>query len=346
MPNPKAKQAICKADVALLTAKACLAPVKSVNDFSNAGVINFSNPLDMGDIYDPQMYAHITYELLHNDNVDALIYTSQWPHMPKGINVFYSMFQTDLSKESIGSMLSADKPLGVCLFGLSATIAKMKVNSGFPLFNSIESMIRSFKYQSDYYAKKFEGEIEFKEPEKMNLKKVEEWLSKRDGVVGEDTLELLSIIGINVPNSDVVSDESGAVSLADKIGYPVVMKIISPDAVHKSDAGGVLVGLKNAEEVKKGFVTIKENLFNYKKNAEFTGVRVMAMADDGYDMFIGGNYDEAFGPAVFFGMGGVTIEVFKDVENVLAPSFRGEIASKVKKLKSFITTLTIRIKEK
>ena len=92
---------------------------KGLNKFANAGVIRFSNPLDMGDIYDPHMAAHVTYEVMHNDNVDGAIYIGQKPKMPEGENVFREMFLTDLSKETYGSILSSGKPLGVCLYGLS-----------------------------------------------------------------------------------------------------------------------------------------------------------------------------------------------------------------------------------
>ena len=75
---------------------------KSLSKFANAGVIKFSNPLDMGDIYNPHMVAHVTYEVMHNDNVDGAIYIGQKPKMPEGDNVFRDMFLTDLSKELYG----------------------------------------------------------------------------------------------------------------------------------------------------------------------------------------------------------------------------------------------------
>ena len=121
---------------------------------SNAGVINFSNPLDMGDIYDTQVYSSIFYSVMHNPGVDGAVFVTQWPEMPRGEDVFYRMFHTDLSKEVAGTILSSGKPLGVCLFGLSATISRIKQNLDFPIFNNASEMIRAFKRQCDFYARK------------------------------------------------------------------------------------------------------------------------------------------------------------------------------------------------
>ena len=127
---------------------------KSLNKFANAGVIRFSNPLDMGDIYDPHMVAHVIYEVMHNDNVDGAIYIGQKPKMPEGDNVFRDMFLTDLSKETYGSILSSGKPLGVCLYGLSGYLHTVKEYSNYPIFNNPEEMVRALSFQRDWYARR------------------------------------------------------------------------------------------------------------------------------------------------------------------------------------------------
>ncbi|MCP4136448.1 MAG: acetate--CoA ligase family protein [bacterium] len=308
---------------------------RELKKFSNAGIINFSNPLDMGDIYDPAMYAHIFYSVMHNDNIDGAVYVSQWPNMPRGNDVFYKMFHTDLSKETIGTALSSGKPLGVCLFGISETISRIKQNLPYPIFNTPEQMIRALRMQSNYHAKKARGEMEFKLPANCDIAAAGKWLNANKGIHGEESLELLEHCGIQVPETAVAGDENEALEIAKKIGFPVVMKIVSPDAIHKSDAGGVIVGIEDETGVKSAFAEIKQNLFVYKSDARFEGVRVMAMAGEGYDMFIGGSCDESFGPVLFFGYGGIYIEVFNDTKNALCPSNFDEIKEKIKKLKSY-----------
>jgi acetate---CoA ligase (ADP-forming) len=307
----------------------------SLKGFSNAGVINFSNPLDMGDIYDPLLYAKIFYEVMHNDNVDGGAYVTQWPEMPKGQDVFYKMFHTDLSKQATGTMLSSGKPLGVCVFGLAATIATMKKNINFPIFDSFEDMMFALKKQCDYNIRRQKKPPAPLPIDSADIDAASRWINAHPGDSGEESMELLTAFGIPTAGSAIVTKSDDAAAQARKIGYPVVLKVVSPDALHKSEAGGVIVGLRDDEAVKKGFETIRKNLDAYKKDARFGGVRVVKMAEDGYDMFIGGRQDASFGPVIFFGFGGIYIEVFKDIRLLLSPAGREEISEKVKQLKSY-----------
>lgn len=309
---------------------------EGLKGFSNAGVINFSNPLDMGDIYDPNLYAKIFYEVMHNEDIDGAVFVSQWPHMPRGEDVFYKMFHTDLSKEATGTMLSSGKPLGACIFGPSTTTSSMKKNINFPIFNGFEEMMIAMKKQCDYHMRKERKPDLMRPPEGIDAAASERWIKDHPGDTGEEAMELLSSFAIPVAASAAAKDEADATAAAKKLGYPVVMKVISPDALHKSEAGGVLVGLADDAAVKKGFSTIQKNLGAYDKDARFDGVRVMKMAGEGYDMFIGGRQDASFGPVVFFGYGGIYIEVFRDVKLLLCPAGHDEITEKLKELRSYM----------
>jgi acetyltransferase len=302
--------------------------------FSNAGVINFTNPLDMGDIYDPNLYAHIFYSVMHNEKIDGAVYVSQWPHMPRGEDVFYKMFHTDLSKETIGTILSSGKPLGVCLFGLSKTISRIKQGIGLPLFNSAAEMINSLKKQADYHQRKNNPRPAPVIPAGIDRAGASAWLSSRTGAAGEESLDLLSCYGITAPPAKIAESADAAAGIASEFGFPVVMKVVSPDAVHKSDAGGVIVGIDSAEGARAAFNTIKANLEKYKPGAVLDGVRVVKQADDGYDLFIGGVKDPSFGPVIFFGLGGIYIEIFKDAANTLCPADPEEIRERLSKLKA------------
>lgn len=303
--------------------------------FSNAGVIHFSNPLDMGDIYDPQMTAHVLFSVMHNDNVDGAVYITQRPQMPTGENVFSRMFLTDISKEMWGSILSSGKPLGICLYGVSDTLSEIKHTVSFPIFNSPEEMVRALAAQANYYAKKAAGGDGDVPPENIHYSALEQWIAGRRGVFGEESLKLLKEAGIAVPESRMAVNAEEAVSVAAGIGYPVVMKVVSPDAVHKTDAGGVLINVGDERGVREGFTLIRDNLLKYKPEARFDGVRIQKMAGEGYDMIIGGKFDDQFGPVVTFGFGGVYVEVFGDVCNLLCPASRRDIMQKVRSLKSY-----------
>ncbi len=146
---------------------------------------------------------------------------------------------------------------------------------------------------------------------------------------------MLGMAGVPAAASHVARDEGEAVELAKATGYPVVMKVVSPDALHKTEAGGVVVGVTDDAGVREAFSRIRKNLQEYKGDARFEGIRVQKMADDGYDMFIGGKFDPSFGPVVVFGFGGIYVEVFKDVRTCLCPADANLVRKRIESLKSY-----------
>jgi len=307
-----------------------------LTEFSNAGVINFSNPLDMGDIYDPKMHAHIFSVVLHNENVDGVAYVTQWPHMPAGGNdVFTKMFNTDLSKEFIGGTRSSQKPMAGCLFGLSGTISKIKQNLSVPLFNTPESMLSALKKQSDYYRRKSQAAPKIELPGDVDLDGARSWIGEREGVVGEEATELLQHFGISLAASEMAEASTEAADIAARFGFPVVLKVASEDAVHKSDVGGVVTDIRNAEDVVTAYSTIEQNFKKHLPEGKWSGVRVAKQVGPGYDMYIGGKWDRSFGSQVYFGYGGIYIEVFRDTKLILCPASIEEITAKVQALQSY-----------
>jgi len=126
--------------------------------------------------------------------------------------------------------------------------------------------------------------------------------------------------GIAVPQEGLATSANEAVAHAEQIGYPVVLKIVSPDILHKTEARGVLVGLSSADDVSSGYETIISNARDYDPNAELTGVQVQQMLGSGHEMLIGAITDPTFGPVMTFGLGGVLVEVLRDVTFRLAPT--------------------------
>ncbi|TMH62366.1 MAG: CoA-binding protein [Betaproteobacteria bacterium] len=125
---------------------------------------------------------------------------------------------------------------------------------------------------------------------------------------------------IPVPKEGVATSATDAAKLAAGMGFPVVLKIVSPEILHKTEAGGVLVGLKSADEVQKGFDTIMANAKKYNAKANLLGVQVQQMLSGGQEVIVGAITDPSFGKLVAFGLGGVLVEVLKDVTFRLAPA--------------------------
>jgi acyl-CoA synthetase (NDP forming) len=130
--------------------------------------------------------------------------------------------------------------------------------------------------------------------------------------------------GIPVPKEGVATSASDAAKLARSLGFPVVLKIVSPDILHKTEAGGVIVGVKSAEEAQKGFDTIMANANKHNAKAHILGVQVQQMLPGGQEVIVGSVTDPSFGKLVAFGLGGVLVEVLKDVTFRLAPASKGD----------------------
>jgi len=133
--------------------------------------------------------------------------------------------------------------------------------------------------------------------------------------------------GIPVPKEGVATSAADAAKLATGMGFPVVLKIVSPEILHKTEAGGVLVGVKSADEVQKGFDTIMANAKKYNAKANLLGVQVQQMLSGGQEVIVGAVTDPSFGKLVAFGLGGVLVEVLKDITFRLAPATREDALS-------------------
>jgi len=146
--------------------------------------------------------------------------------------------------------------------------------------------------------------------------------------------EILKCYGFNVLPVRLAGSEDEAASIAVQIGYPVVMKIVSAQILHKTDAGGVVLGLKNGQEVRKAFREIVEGAKSYNPDAVIDGVLVEKMAPPGEEVILGLNrYD--IGPLLMFGLGGIFVEVFKDVAFRLAPIGRTEAGRMIREIRGF-----------
>ena len=131
--------------------------------------------------------------------------------------------------------------------------------------------------------------------------------------------ELLHQAGVPVERAVLVTTEKEARIQAEQIGYPVVLKIVSPDISHKSDIGGVKVGLDDGDAVTAAFEEIMANAKKSAPDASITGIAVQRMAREGTEVIVGVTTDAQFGPVVMFGLGGIMVEVMKDVSFRVVP---------------------------
>jgi acetyl coenzyme A synthetase (ADP forming)-like protein len=150
---------------------------------------------------------------------------------------------------------------------------------------------------------------------------------KRTSLTAPEGKLVCDAYGIPVPKEGVAKSATEAVKLATGMGFPVVMKIVSPDILHKTEAGGVMVGVKTAEDVEKNYATILANAKKYKADAKIEGIQVQQMLLGGQEVIIGAVTDGSFGKLVAFGLGGVLVEVLKDITFRLAPATKQDALS-------------------
>jgi len=156
----------------------------------------------------------------------------------------------------------------------------------------------------------------------------------RKALLESEAKTIMTEFGVAVPKFQLATNEKEAAQIAQSIGFPVVAKIVSPEIIHKSDAGGVKVGLKTAADVEAAYTTIMENAKKYDPKANLLGVLIMEMAPKGTEVIVGAIKDSQFGATLMFGLGGIFVEVLKDVTFKIAPVSVDEAKEMINGLKA------------
>jgi acetyltransferase len=147
--------------------------------------------------------------------------------------------------------------------------------------------------------------------------------------------QLLNLYGIPITKEDVAKSEEHAVGIADNIGYPLALKIDSPDILHKTEAGALKLNIRNREELVTAYNEVLENARRYDPKAHINGVLIQEMVSGGTEVIVGVNNDSQFGPTLMFGLGGIFVEILKDVALRVAPLTREEALEMVQEIKGF-----------
>lgn len=151
-----------------------------------------------------------------------------------------------------------------------------------------------------------------------------------------ESKDLISKYDIPVGDYKLVNSAKEAVDFANRIGYPVVAKVMSPDIVHKTEAGVIKLNLKSSEELENAYSEIIDNAMKYNPNAQIAGVNVQKMAENGVvEIIIGSMRDSNFGPVLMFGLGGIFVEIFKDVAYRVCPINKEEANRMIRSIKAF-----------
>ena len=289
------------------------------------------NPVDIVGDADFNRFENVLNEVLKHKNVGSVISMctpSATLNYDKLAEVIVSM-----SKKYKKTMLAS-------LMGLDEGITNREIlaNGDVPYYTYAEGSIRALKAMLTFtnWVKNSPGKITKFSVKKDKVKKILDNAKKqkRSALLEEEGQEILRAYGFPLPASKLAKSKKEAVAASKKIGYPVVLKIASPQIIHKSDAGGVKVNLQNAKDVENAFDTIIKNAKKYNKKADIKGVLVVEMVKGGKEMIIGSKLEPGFGPVVMLGMGGIYVEVLKDVTFKLAPMTNVEADHMISSIKT------------
>lgn len=200
---------------------------------------------------------------------------------------------------------------------------------------AVMAVIKMANYHAFLARRKEEEDQEFYELASEDITRAAEYYVKDlTGPLSEQVSKgLLKIYGISTPNEKLARSEEEAVFAAREIGFPVVLKVDSPDILHKTEAKGVKVGLASELEVRAGFREVMNNAKSYKPDAQLNGVLVAEMVSGGTEVMVGVSRDPAFGPVLVLGLGGIFVEVLEDVTMRLLPIHRTDAYQMIDELK-------------
>jgi acyl-CoA synthetase (NDP forming) len=150
-----------------------------------------------------------------------------------------------------------------------------------------------------------------------------------------ESKQLVAEAGIPVIKTKLAKSKAEAIEISKKLGFPVVLKIVSPDIIHKSDIGGVKLNLANATQVGKAYAEIMAAAKKANKKADIQGVSVQKMAKPGVEVIMGMSKDAQFGPVLMFGLGGVFVEVLKDVAFRIVPLVKRDASQMIREIKGY-----------
>ncbi len=293
------------------------------------------NPVDMTGMAGNDWYHDTTKFSFANEWVDGLVvlYCETAMTNPQEIaeSIYNAVKETGIT----------DKPITVSFVGGERCDDAMQwlVENGIPAYNAPDLAVRAMGALREYarlHAMKQETKIENHAVDKKTARDI---IAKvradgRTALTEIESKKIFTAYDLPVVRTEIATSEDQAVDMAEEIGYPIVLKIVSPDILHKSDAGGVKVNIKDEASVRSAYQEILKNAKAYKADADIHGIVVQSMAPWGTEVIVGSVNDATFGATVMFGLGGIFVEVLKDVTFRVAPISEKEAALMLSEIKS------------
>jgi len=290
--------------------------IKEIEKHFRAHVIHLTNPLDLGDLFDYQLYIKIVEQTIAQPNVDGVVFLHTYISATEG-EASRSLF-TELEKISYTNK----KPIAICVATDEEELYRLRQKLPQPIFISPSDAIHALALARDF---RHGVRPELPSLSKLNVDKEKTFRiinacfhEKRNPLL-QEALDVLAAYGIPVIKSVCVNEENEAARKAQEIGYPVAMKIISPNVSHKTDLGGVQLNIRNEDALRHAYGDMISNITRRVPGAAIEGVLVQPMIQGGRELIIGAKKDPNFGHAIMVGLGGVFVEIFRDTALRIVP---------------------------
>ena len=299
--------------------------LSAIEKHFRASVIKLDNPLDLGDLFELPLYVKIVDSMLSMQDVDGVLLVHAY---------------TDEEKEPSRNLIRQveelaqkwQKPVGVCVVTADSEISYVKRHIDYPIFTSPEEAAESLylSYMKEWWSRVHDEPILPITADRDRARDIintalenQGWLSMAQG------FRLLDAYGVDTIAWKEIRGEESAVSAAEELGYPVVLKADLPSIIHKTEEGAVRLDIPNSDELRKAYKAMSAS---FSPQAPLQAI-IQKMAPSGREMILGAKHDSQFGPLVILGFGGIFVEALDDITIRLAPITHRESLDMVQELK-------------
>jgi acyl-CoA synthetase (NDP forming) len=273
-----------------------------LSEKTRAGVIRRTNPVDLGDVFDLNVYLEITEKALQEDGVDGVLV----------IHSYALGLDSEPTKRFISSMTelskTSEKPIIFCMIGHKEEWFAMREVTDLPIFMHVDEALTALQLSYRHYRNRTRTPRDHSQIIKYTEKGATPSRLAQGIMPVNEAFDLIKTYGLIVADYSIVMDMEEGLKAAGSIGYPLALKAASPDVLHKTEHGAVLLNIENEAMLIKAFQRIETGPY-----------LIQRMAPSGCEMIIGGRNDPEFGPVILCGSGGIFVEVYNDVAVRVAP---------------------------
>lgn len=308
--------------------------LREIEKHFRASVIKLTNPLDLGDLFEFNVYAQIIEQTTQLENVDGVVF------LHTSLSDAENLASRKLLEHVMRMVHQYHKPIAYYISTTAQEVNYLKQNYDFPIFTQVVETIRALEVSHRYicqYQRLHDAEVipALQIDQTLTKSLVQRARAEKRDFLLSEALEVLEQYGIPTARSLIAMTVDEAIAAAEKIGYPVAIKIVAEQISHKSDVGGVQLNLRNSDAVATAYEDMLNRIQKAYPQAKIEGVMVQPMVTGGRELILGGRQDAHFGPVVLVGLGGVFVEIFEEVVMRVAPISRREAYEMLEKLRGY-----------